>query len=127
MVLTLKVLDAHCVITFVSWWPSCLKSRELYDPTKATPPLKYSPLQKRGDWAKLTFAKTSGTDTKDRGEHWPIADWHVPGNDPRYNCGTHFGSSFLLFTKVANRPPFKRCRGYSTSPGYLKEGKLGWS
>ena len=60
-------------------------------------------------------------------KNWPIADCHVPGNDPRNNCGTHFGSSSLLVTKVAFRPPFKRFREYSKSPGYLKEGKLGWS
>ena len=31
-----------------------------------------------------------------------IADQRVPGNDPRNNCGTHFGTSSLQVTKVAN-------------------------
>ena len=30
------------------------------------------------------------------------ADQYVPNNDPRYNCETNFGSSPLLFSKVAN-------------------------
>ena len=64
---TLKLLRAHCVFKFVSWWLSSPESRELYDPTEATPPLKYSSLQNRErDWAELIFTKTSGTVTKDR-------------------------------------------------------------
>lgn len=31
----------------------------------------------------------------------PIAERHVPRNNPRKNCGAHFGSSFLLVSKVA--------------------------
>ena len=31
-----------------------------------------------------------------REKHWPIAERRVPSNDPRINCGTHIGSSFLL-------------------------------
>ena len=73
------------------------------------------------------FRKDFWDGYKGQGKNWPIADRHVPGNDPRYNCGTHFGSSSLLGTEVAFRPPFKRCRDYSKSPGYFKEGKLGWS
>ena len=34
-------------------------------------------------------------------ERWPIADLHVPSNDPRNTCGTHFGSSSPLVSKVA--------------------------
>ena len=33
------------------------------------------------------------------GKNWPIADWHVPRNDPR----TYFGSSPPLVSNVANR------------------------
>ena len=33
---------------------------------------------------------------------WPIADRRMPSNDPRNNRGTHFGSSILLITQVAN-------------------------
>ena len=33
---------------------------------------------------------------------WPIADRCVPNNDPRNNCGTNFGSNFLLVSKVVN-------------------------
>ena len=34
-----------------------------------------SPLKKKkeGNWVELTFAKTSGTVPRDRGENWPIA------------------------------------------------------
>ena len=49
--------------------------------------------KKKGNWAELTFAKTSGTSlSKGRGKNWPIGDRCVPSNDPRNN----FGSSHLL-------------------------------
>ena len=35
----------------------------------------------------------------------PIADRRVPNNDPRMNCGTHFVSSPLLVSEVANSMP----------------------
>ena len=35
-------------------------------------------------------------------KNWPIFDRHVTSNDPRDNCGTHFGSSPLLISKVVN-------------------------
>ena len=41
-----------------------------------------SPLYKRGDWAELTSAKTSGTVTSEREKNWPIADRRFPSNDP---------------------------------------------
>ena len=51
----------------------------------------HSPLKNRGvNWVELTFAKTSGTVLRDK----------VPSNDPRNDCGTHFGASFLLVSKV---------------------------
>ena len=41
-----------------------------------------SPREKReGDWAELTFAKTSGMLLR-TGKNWPIADRRVPSNDP---------------------------------------------
>ena len=47
-----------------------------------------SPLSRQdGNWAELTFAKTSG---------------RIRSNDPRNNCGAHFGSSLLLDSKVAS-------------------------
>ena len=57
--------------------------------------------------ADLIFMKTSGTVTRDREKNWPTADWRVPNNDARNNCGTHFGSSlfvclFFVVSKVAN-------------------------
>ena len=64
---------------------------------KGSPFLIATPiLQKReGTWAELTFAKTSGTVTRDR---------ETMGRyDPRNNCGTHFCFSFLLVFEVANR------------------------
>ena len=37
-----------------------------------------SPLQKlEGDWAELTFAKYSGTVTKNKGKNWPIERFRV--------------------------------------------------
>ena len=45
---------------------------------------------KRETGGELTFAKTSGTDQC------------VSSNDPRNNCGTHFGTSPLIVSKVAN-------------------------
>ena len=44
------------------------------------------PLKKRGNWAELTFVKTSGTVTGDRENDRPIADRRVPCNDPRSLC-----------------------------------------
>ena len=43
------------------------------------------PLIKEENWAELTFAKTSGTVTRARArkKNRPIADRHVPSNDPR--------------------------------------------
>ena len=49
-----------------------------------------------GDWDEFPFAKNSGTVIREREKNWPIADWHVPWNDPTNNCGTHFISSSLF-------------------------------
>ena len=35
-------------------------------------------------------------------KNWPIAARHITSNNPRNNCGTHFGSSSFLISKVAN-------------------------
>ena len=43
---------------------------------------------------------------KGTGGKWPIVDQRVPGRDPRNNCGTHFGSSSLLDSKMANSSSF---------------------
>ena len=40
--------------------------------------------------------------TWDREKNWPIADRRVPSNNPRNHCGTHFGSSSFLISKVAS-------------------------
>ena len=61
---------------------------------EANSPLK----KKKGNWVELTFAKTSGTVPRDRGENWPIA---CPSNDPRNTRGIHFGFIFHLVSKVA--------------------------
>ena len=58
--------------------------------------------KKEGNLANLTFAKTYGTVTRDWEKNWPIADWRVPSNNPRKTCGTHFGSSSLVVSKVVN-------------------------
>ena len=62
----------------------------------------FASLETRGNWVEFTFAKTSGTVTRDREKNWPIADRRVPSNYPRNNCGTHFGSISLLVSKVVN-------------------------
>ena len=49
----------------------------------------FTSLENRGNWAKLTFAKTCGTVSKDKGKNWRIADRRVPSNDPRNNCETY--------------------------------------
>ena len=44
-----------------------------------------SPLYKRGDWAELASAKTSGAVTSEREKNWPIADRRYrrfPSSDP---------------------------------------------
>ena len=49
----------------------------------------------------LTFAKTSGTVTRDGEKNWPIAERRVPSNDTRNSSVTHDSSSLLVF-KEAN-------------------------
>ena len=51
---------------------------------------------KARNWAELTFAKTSGMVTRERDKKRPIGEPRVSSNDPRNNCGAHFGTSFLL-------------------------------
>ena len=58
--------------------------------------------KKEGNLANLTFAKAYGTVTRDWETNWPIADRHVTSNNPRNNCGTHFGSSSLVVSNVVN-------------------------
>ena len=53
-----------------------------------------------GNWAEITFPKTSGTVTSDKENNWPIADQRVPRYDPRHNCGTHFDPSSLVTSAV---------------------------
>ena len=52
-------------------------------------PPKFATFETRRELSELTFAKTSG---------------RVRSNDPRNNCGAHFGSSLLLDSKVASTP-----------------------
>ena len=50
-------------------------------------------LQRRGEtWTEFTFARMVTLVTRDRENNWPIADPRVPSDDPRSNCGMHFGS-----------------------------------
>ena len=56
-----------------------------------------SSLQNREEnWAKLTFAETSGAVTRDWEKNRPVAEEPFPSNNPRTNCGGHFCSSFPL-------------------------------
>ena len=54
----------------------------------------------RGKLGQVNFRKDFW-DLFRGGKNWPIADRRVPSNDSRKNCGTYFGSSFLLLSKVA--------------------------
>ena len=54
----------------------------------------------RWNWAQLTFSKSFETVTKEREKIRPIADWHVPSNNPRNNCEMHFSSISLVVSKV---------------------------
>jgi len=60
---------------------------------------KFPILEKEGNWGELTFAKTSGTVTRDNEKNWPIVDQRVHSYDPRNNRETHFGPSSLLVLK----------------------------
>ena len=51
---------------------------------------------------RVNFCKDFWDCYEGQGKNWPIAVEHVPSNDPRINCGTHFGSSSLLVFEVAN-------------------------
>ena len=51
---------------------------------------------------RVNFCKDFWDCYEGQGKNWPIAVEHVPSNDPRINCGTHFGSSSLLVSEVAN-------------------------
>ena len=55
--------------------------------------------------AELTFAKTSGTVARDRENNY----------DPRNNCGTHFGTSPLLVSRMANKN-YNRCKNFKSRP-----------
>ena len=51
---------------------------------------------------RVNFCKDFWDFYEGQGKNWLIAVEHVPSNDPRINCGTHFGSSSLLVSEVAN-------------------------
>ena len=55
------------------------------------------------DWSKLRFTKTSRTATGDGEKKWPTADQRVHNNNPKNNCGTHFGSIPFLVSKAVNK------------------------
>ena len=72
---------------------------------------------------RITFAKTSGTVTRDKGTDWPIAERRMPSGAPRNNFETHIGYSCFLVSKVANEPQqevsFGLLRDMSSSKRYL--------
>ena len=51
---------------------------------------------------RVNFCKDFWDFYEGQGKNWPIAVEHVPSNDPWINCATHFGSSSLLVSEVAN-------------------------
>ena len=50
---------------------------------------------------RVMFRKEFWDCRRGQAKNWPIAVQRVPSNYPKNNCGTHFGSSHLVF-KVAN-------------------------
>ena len=52
----------------------------------------FAMIETRRNWAELTFAKTSGT----------VSFMLIPSHDPINNCGTHFGSSSLLASRLVS-------------------------
>ena len=59
--------------------------------------------KKNGKWnGQLDFRKNLRDCYQGQGKHWPIANWRVPSNVPRTNCGTHFVSSSLVVSKMVN-------------------------
>ena len=78
---------------FFYWLLRSFTGNWVWIPPQNSPIVQCATLKKKGNWAELTFAKTSGTSlSKGRGKNWPIGDRCVPSNDPRNN----FGSSHLL-------------------------------
>ena len=62
--------------------------------------LSYFGTKKReGTWAGSTISQRLLGLFLGAGKNQPIADRHVPSNDPRNHCGTHFGSYSLLVSK----------------------------
>ena len=47
-------------------------------------------LEPRKKIGRVTFSKTSGTVTRNRGKRWPIVDRHFPSYNPRNKCGNTF-------------------------------------
>ena len=58
-------------------------------------------LKTRRKLGRLNFHKDFWDCYQGLGNNSPIADGRVPSNNPRNNCGTHLGSSFLVVSKVA--------------------------
>ena len=99
-----KTFRANCLVQGYLWGDSSTtriraSKKDEKSRGKKTP---FVTLETRKNWTELTFAKTSGTVTRE----WPIADQCVPSNNPRNNCGKRFGSSSLLVCKVANVTSF---------------------
>ena len=61
-------------------------------------------LETRKKLGRVNFRKDLWDYFQGQGKNWPMADRRVPSYDPMNICGTHFGSSSLLASKVANGP-----------------------
>ena len=64
-------------------------------------PSAFVNLKLRRKLGRLNFGKDFWDCFQEQGKNWPIADRRVPSNNPRNNCGTFFGSSSLVVSKVA--------------------------
>ena len=64
--------------------------------------LEFATLETRRMLARVNFRKDVRECYWGEEQKWPIADQCIHSNDPRNNYGTHFGSSSLIVSKVAN-------------------------
>ena len=59
-------------------------------------------LETRRKLGRVNFRKDFWDCYQGREKNWPIAAQHVPSNDPRNQCATHYGTSPLLVSEATN-------------------------
>ena len=64
--------------------------------------LPFATMETRGRLDRVNFRKDFwDCYWRQAKKNWPIADRHVTSNNPRKNCGMHFGSSSHLVSNIA--------------------------